>query len=374
MPQVKRAVVIGAGLTGLTAAHLLSRNQVDVTVYERDFRVGGHARSESMGGIPYEPHGAHIFHTGDAPMWRLATSLVDMLPYRHRVLTELAGEMFSWPLQYDELERLDGWGTIRAELAKVGRVDATNFETWCVSQMGATLYHLFIEGYTAKQWGRPGSELASSIGPKRVELRRDGVRDLFRDPFQGWPVGGYGALCEAMACPVAGDVEIVMGETVTVADLGAVAAPGVPVIVTAALDDFFNGSHGPLQWRGVGLVARWMPKVAGFAQQAMVINRPSPDVAYTRTIESKWVLGPDTKTEGTMVMYEYPGAEAKHYPVPDVAGTSAQTQHAYEVELRDYERNPLIAAGRLARYTYINMDEAMRSGCAAAHRAWRSYP
>lgn len=361
----REVIVIGAGLTGLTAAHVLARRGAKVTVYERDFTVGGHSRSEWMRGVPYEPHGAHIFHTNDETVWRLVTSLVEMVPYRHRVQTEVQGRLLSWPIQYDELEQLDEWPVILKELGGLtGEVDATNFETWCVSQMGETLYGMFIDGYTTKQWGAPGHTLSSAIGPKRVELRTDGCLDLFRDRYQGWPRHGYGALAEAL---VEG-FDVVMGETITIADVPDIARPGVPVIVTAALDDFCCELYGPLEWRGVRLVAQWHPGT-GFAQPAMVVNRPDIDVPYTRTIESKHALGAFAeRIDGTVVMYEYPGAPAKHYPVLDAADANVAKQLGYELELRKYERNPLLAAGRLARYTYINMDEAMRDGLVAAAR------
>lgn len=368
--MTRPVAVIGAGLTGLTAAHALFYHGCDVTVYERSYRVGGHARSEWMRGVPYEPEGAHLFHTSDEQVWALINSLVEMIPYRHRVLTELRGEMFSWPLQYDELDRLDEWPKIKQELYEVQGMPplGSNFETWCITQMGETLYGLFIDGYTTKQWGRPGRYLAASIGPKRVELRRDGNRELFTDPFQGWPRDGYGALAEALAAPV----RVQLGVEVTAADLYDVIAPGVPVIVTAPLDGFFRNIYGPLEWRGVNTGAHWLPDVVGYAQPAMVVNRPSLDVPYTRTIESKWVLDGVTRVRGTVVMYEYPGAPAKHYPVPDPAGTNEWTQKLYENDANMFDRNPLIVAGRLARYTYINMDQAMREGLdaasAAAHR------
>ena len=359
-------MVVGAGLTGLTAAHTLARRGVDVTVYEQDYVVGGHARSETMRGIPYEPHGAHIFHTSDTEVWDLVTSLVAMLPYRHRVMTELVDEMFSWPLQISELHRLDLWPMIERELYDLPGAARRHelLETWCVSQMGPTLYDLFVGPYTEKQWGRSGCELAASLGPKRVELRTDGNRDLFRDPFQGWPAGGYGCLAEQLAA----EFDVVMGQAVSVANLHDIVEPHVPVIVTSALDDFFLNRHGPLEWRGVELVGHWQPDVLSFAQPAMVVNRPSPDKSYTRTIETKWVLGEEAACSrtGTMVMYEYPGAPTKHYPVPDIEGINRKVQQLYEQELHRFERNPLIAAGRLARYTYIDMDQAMRSGLDAA--------
>ena len=351
--------VVGAGLTGLTAAYALRQRGLNVMVFERDFVVGGHSRSEVLNGVPYEPDGPHLFHTHDEVVWNLVTSLVDMLPYRHRCVTELGGDFYSWPLQWSELDRLDEWPVIRRELSRTRPLDRTNFETWCVSQMGETLYDLFIAGYTLKQWGRPGRELSASIGPKRVELRTNKFNlELFDDPFQGWPVGGYGALAEGLAA----NVEVVLGQLVTVATLEQLVPPGVPVIVTSALDDFFCGQYGTLEWRGIRSVGRWVPGVLGFLQPALAANRPSLDVPYTRTVETKWVLDGGMLPGGTMVLYEYPGAPSKHYPVPDVDGENKATQDRYEAALAGFSRNPLLAAGRLARYTYINMDQAMRDG------------
>ena len=368
--MIDRAVVVGAGLTGLTAARFLHASGAAVTVYEQDFTLGGHARSETMHGVPYEPNGAHIFHTSDRSVWRMVTSLVRMLPYRHRVLTDVAGEMFSWPIQVDELHRLDAYSRIVKELdVRPSVIDSTNFETWCVSQMGETLYGLFIDGYTTKQWGRPGSMLAADLGPKRVELRTDGNRDLFRDPYQGWPALGYGALADALGQ----DVEIVLGQAVTLDSLPDVVAPGIPVVVTAPLDAFCDEVYGALEWRGVRLTAQWQPGTR-FAQEAMVVNRPDPAVPYTRTIETKHVLGGNLQPPGTVLMHEYPGAPAKHYPVPDADGDNRRRQEEYESLLLHVDRNPLIPAGRLARYTYINMDQAMTEGVRAANRAYGAMP
>ena len=361
----REVAVIGAGLTGLTAAHCLAEWGIDVTVYERDFVLGGHARNEWIQTIPYEPHGAHIFHTSDPVVWQLVTSLIQVLPYRHRVMTELNGEMFSWPLQASELDRLDEYSQILDELDALLPSDvdeATNFEEWCIALMGPTLYGLFIEGYTQKQWGRAGRQLSKALGPKRVELRQDGYRDLFRDEHQGW--ADYAVLAEKLA----GNHRVLLGQEVTLDELPDLVPPDVPVIVTSALDDFCCDQHGPLEWRGVRVTALWMPDVHQF-QPAAVVNRPSLSIPYTRTIESKWVLGePGRFVKGTIVMYEYPGAATKHYPVLDSIGRNAVSQSRYELSLARYQRNPITVAGRLGRYTYINMDEAMREGMDAARR------
>ncbi len=336
----------------------------NVAVVERSEVVGGHVRNSWMRGLPYEPNGAHIFHTDDEDVWRLVSSLVNFEPYLHKVRTRVGGQELSWPIQLDELAGLAEWRSIQRELAVLPEHrDDTNFETWCISLMGETLYHLFIEGYTEKQWGRRPSDLSCQFAPKRVDLRTDGYLPLFRDPYQGWPREGYGALVEALLA----DTPVILCEEVTQSNLAQLVKPDVPVVLTCALDDFFDHSEGQLEWRGVHLVPHYLPDEK-LAQSAMVVNEPSANIDYTRTVETKWVFPELHSESGTVIAFEYPGAPAKHYPVLDAENRNQTLQQRYGARAEAFLRNPLVPAGRLANYTYINMDEAMRQGMNAASR------
>jgi UDP-galactopyranose mutase len=359
----RSVVIVGAGITGAAAAWRLGELGYRVRVFERADVVGGHVRTEWMRGIPYEPHGAHIFHTGDEQVWCLVSKLADFAPYRHRVVIRVRETMLPWPIQTATLGHLEDAAEITGQLLqRPGAPDTTNFETYCMSLLGRTLYTECVRDYTLKQWGRDPASLSASVAMGRVELRSDGYLDLFRDPFQGWPRRGYADLVESML-QVA---EVYLGATVTVDDLPELATAGEPVIVTSALDDFF-GEPGALPWRGVRLESQLLPSVT-LAQQAMVVNEPAASVPWTRTIETKWALDELHAVPGTVVMREYPGADAKHYPVLDAAGAHLATQRAFEARLAAYRRNPLYPAGRLATYSYINMDVAVRQGLDTAMR------
>lgn len=357
----RSAVVVGAGLTGAAAAWRLRKRGVRVRVYERAAVVGGHVRTEWHDGVPYEPNGAHIFHTCDRAIWALVTGLVPFVPYRHRVLINVCGELLSWPLQLDQLTALPEHDTITRELAaRPARPRGDNFEQWCVSLLGPTLYAACVHGYTLKQWGTDPTLLAATIAAHRIELRDDGYLDLFRDPYQGWPRDGYVPLVDALL----DGVEMHLGADVTLARISEITRPGEPVIVTSALDDFL-GEPDRLAWRGVRLEPQFLPQVT-LAQPAMVINEPGPDVAWTRTIETKWARPDLHHRPGTIVMREFPGHDAKHYPVDDAAGANRKTQADLRARVEGWARNPVRPAGRLGTYGYINMDEAIRSGLSAA--------
>lgn len=51
---MKRVIVVGAGLAGLAAAHALSQAGVQVTVIEKQARVGGRVQTERVGGFEIE--------------------------------------------------------------------------------------------------------------------------------------------------------------------------------------------------------------------------------------------------------------------------------------------------------------------------------
>lgn len=359
----RSAVVIGAGITGAAAAWQLSRLGYQVRVYERESVVGGHVRTEWLRGIPYEPHGAHIFHTADEHVWQLVTKLADFVPYRHRVMIRVRDQLIPWPLQRAAVADLPDAGQLIGELdQRPSAPDESNFESFCLSLLGRTLYEECVGPYTIKQWGCDPSSLSAALAKGRVELRDDGYLDLFRDPFQGWPRFGYGALVEALLR----DADVDLGVAVTIDRIPDVANRGEPVIVTSALDDFF-GEPGALAWRGIRLESTLLREVS-LAQPAMVVNEPSLKVPWTRTIETKWALDDLHRVPGTVVMREFPGANAKHYPVLDAAKANLSAQMSLRRRLAGFRRNPMAAAGRLADFSYINMDVAVRRGLDAAHQ------
>jgi UDP-galactopyranose mutase len=354
---MKPIIVVGAGWSGATVAHCLTAAGHRVEVLERADVIGGHSRVERLNGVIYEPNGAHILHTENENVARFFGELGLLArPFRHRPRTEIEladGErqLMSWPIQVDELETLPDWKRIERELAALPeRPSGDDFETYSVSLMGRRLYELFIEHYTRKQWGRDPSRLSSSFAPKRIDLRRDGNRNLFRDRWEFFPPEGVNSAIESLLRPVA----VTCGADTAATDLFDVDAAAI--IVTAAVDEFI-GTSEPLEWRGVHLRSRFYPDTE-FVTPAYVVNRPAASVPYTRTIETKHATRQDIA--GTVVSEEYPGADARHYPVADVHGMNERRNGELQAELRSLlAPTKVFFCGRLATYRYINQDEAI---------------
>ncbi|WP_103500196.1 MULTISPECIES: FAD-dependent oxidoreductase [unclassified Streptomyces] len=368
MTTTPSVAVVGGGWSGCTAARLLLDRGYRVHLYERDQQLGGHSRSEVLGGVVFEPNGPHIFHTSNRAVADFVGQYAIGRPFEHRVLTEIFLEdeeeprYLAWPPQVDQLRELPLWPRIEKELENLPATPSTaNFQEYSESVMGPTLYGLFVREYTVKQWGREPHELSADFAPKRLDLRTDGNTRLFRDRWEFFPERGFQEVIEQIARPV----PVTVGATLGLTDLEELAREHQAVVVTAALDDF-AGRPDALEWRGIRTVSRYVPvdDPAATLTPGYQVNRPSLRRPYTRTIETKHATG--QRIGATVVSEEYPGAPHRHYPVPTVDSRNERLNDSLKREIRDAAPLPVFFCGRLANYLYINQDEAIAQAMACA--------
>ena len=357
-------LIVGAGLTGATIAHCLAGAGVESVLLERAAVPGGLVRSDHLGGVLYEPHGSHIFHTDDAEVWALANEMTPFRDYRHRVDIVVDGGLYNWPILLSDLKAQSRSEEILAELEARRGVDPTarsaaaNFEEWCHELMGPILYERYIRPYTEKQWGRPARELSAQWAPRRVSVRWDDDPYLFPDAHQGWPAGpnGYTDLIDGLLADPHSQLHT--GAEVTLDNVGDYGRQldADAVVLTCPLDEFTGHRLGRLEWRGIDVRSVHIPHLE-YAQGAMVVNYPGAEFPFIRIHETKHASG--QQCEGTVLGFEFTGAPARHYPV--------ETEHnrALNHRCQDYVAAALGAgrtyfAGRLANYVYIDMDDCMR--------------
>jgi len=308
--------------------------------------------------VPYEPHGPHIFHTGNGEAFGLVDANCDLNSYEHHVITVAGPERhhLTWPLQRGELEALPEWPRIRDELDGLpAKPSRASFEAYATGIMGRTLYEWCCYGYTVKQWGCEPRLLSAGFAPKRLDLRRDGDRRMFRDPWQGWCEGGWHTLVENLLK----GAEVELGCRVSVHSLPLADA----YVITAPLDEFLGAD--PLPWRGVRTEFTYRDP-AGDPLPAAVVNYPDPDVPFTRMVETRQ-MSLKVAACGSVTGREYPGAPARHYPVDDLAGENRARHRDLAAQVRKQVPNAVLA-GRLATYAYIDMDQAIMQGLNAARK------
>ena len=265
---------------------------------------------------------------------------------------------FSWPLQLGELSALPQWPRIRAELAARPPVPATsNFETYCVSLLGETLYRLFVYHYTVKQWGVPPRTLAAEIGARRVHLREDGDGRLYRDVWECFWPDGANPVVEA----VLAGIPVHLGGGVPRRSRHR-AVPGFDAAVVTAPLDAFAGETTALPWRGIRVEARYCDtdEPDGTATRAYTVNQPDPDVPFTRTVETKHASGQRIRVPSSARSTPGTRRSTTRCPRAITCSTSGGTVRSRPGSAARH-RCPSCSAGGW-RLVDINQDEAILQG------------
>ncbi len=215
---------MGAGPAGLTAAYELMKNDVPITVIEKDpSYVGGLARTVEHKGYRFDI-GGHRFFSKNQEVEDLWTEILsaEMLTRARLSRIYYRGRFFAYPLKaVNALWNLGLVETVRclasyarARLAPIAR--PRSFEDWVRNQFGWRLYSIFFKTYTEKVWGISTTELSadwaaqriksldmwlvlkSALLPHRKPSHRDDVVTTLIDSFR-YPRLGPGQMWERVA-------------------------------------------------------------------------------------------------------------------------------------------------------------------------------
>src|SRR5919199_1875419 len=171
-----RVVIVGAGPAGLTAAYLLAKHGVAVTVLEGDDVVGGISRTAQYRGFRFDI-GGHRFFTKIRPVEELWHEILGpefiSVPRLSRIHYD--GKYFDYPLKAGNA--LSGLGLWNAALIVLSYLKAhfwpnpveENLEQWVTNRFGKRLYEIFFKTYTEKVWGIPCTEIRAEWAAQRIQ-------------------------------------------------------------------------------------------------------------------------------------------------------------------------------------------------------------
>ncbi|MBU1912658.1 MAG: NAD(P)-binding protein [Candidatus Omnitrophica bacterium] len=341
-----RIAVVGAGLSGCTIARLLKDRGHDITIFEKEKRIGGLCATATHRGRPYQLFGPHNFHTHNESVIKFLCRFSAFNNYVHRVGTFVDGKVLPYPISYKTIDILEERDYILKELAHLPKkVNMANFESCVVSMVGKTLYKKFIENYTLKFWRISPKKMGAEWAPEKIEIRRDDSLGYFGDEWQGLPTQGYTHMFEKIieGIPIHYDVEIKDYRDLR-HDL---------VISTIPIDELFSFCYGRLAYRGLDFVIHFKETEWEDVKYGC-INFPERDVAYTR--KSNYSLcyynGP---LSSYIVGYEFPGNASRMYPI--YTSQNKKLFNKYLTHLIMVKN--LISVGRLGLFRYYDMDKTV---------------
>nr|WP_319490929.1 UDP-galactopyranose mutase [uncultured Desulfobacter sp.] len=358
MKQVD-TLIVGAGITGITAASILAREKKKkVLVVEKRNHIGGNCYDcLDDHGILIHLYGPHIFHTRHRDVWEYLSQFTDWIEYVHRVKAYVNGKLISFPININTFEQLFNEPFDEQKVAaylereKINIPEIKNAEDAVISRMGRTIYDTFFKNYTKKQWGVSARELSPEV-TQRIPIRMNRDERFFTDPYQGIPAKGYTAMFNRMLDHK--NIEIITGKSFQ--DVKE-SLDYDQLIYTGPIDEYFDYKYGHLPYRGIRFEFKTLDKE--FHQPVAVVNYPN-DYKYTRITEFKHMtLQNHSKTS---FCFEYPetGRAQKDAPVPSYPILNAKSLQQYTNYFNQSAKIKVIFMGRLGRFKYSNMDNCIK--------------
>ena len=374
----KEVIVIGAGISGLSAARVLAEAGWRVTVIEKRATVGGNLYDYvDENGITVQQYGPHIFHTNEKEVFDFLSRFTEWVPYEHRVLGYIDGQYVPIPFNLSSLESL--YPAKEAERIseiltseigpgkKVPILQLKQHPDKAVRDFAQFVYEKVFYTYTKKQWGFEPEELGEAV-MNRVPVYVSREDRYFTDTYQYQPKDGFTKLAENLlnhpALTVQTNTDAL--ERVKIEN-GAITADGKPfagkVIFTGRIDELFKEKHGKLPYRSLDFVFETHDTPS--YQPAAVVNYTTTE-KYTRISEfTKFCCEPKEKT---VIVKEYSKAfeegDVPYYPIPKQEYIEQYNKYLDEAK----QVKNLYLLGRLARYQYVNMDVAVKHALALAEQ------
>jgi protoporphyrinogen oxidase len=221
-------ICIGAGPAGLTAAYLLGKQGVPVTVLEQDATyVGGISKTATYNGFAFDI-GGHRFFSKSQEVENFWTEVLanDFLDRPRKSRIYYRGKLFDYPLRaFDALTKLGVFEAVRCVASYgVARLfpnkAPANFQEWVTNKFGKRLFEIFFRTYTEKVWGMACTEISADWAAQRIKglslskaiyhalmpqkkagMPRGQVIKTLVDSFR-YPRRGPGMLWEAVAAKV----------------------------------------------------------------------------------------------------------------------------------------------------------------------------
>jgi UDP-galactopyranose mutase len=362
-----KILIVGAGLFGSICAHELNKAGHTCHVIEKRDHIGGniYTRYSSEAACHEHVYGAHIFHTNSQKIWEYICRFASFNHYVNRVKAIAGTSLYSFPINLFTIYQISGAKTpsdarrwLEAERQAIA--SPTNMEEYCLSVIGPTLYRLFIEGYTTKQWGRHPRHLPADI-VKRLPVRLTYDDNYFTSRYQGIPIGGYTAIIEEMlsssTVELGGDF---------LADRGRLENKFDFCIYTGPIDAYFGYKRGILEYRSLRFEQE-LVRVIDYQGNA-VINYTDADVPWTRIVEHKH-FDMNLTANSSLITYEYPAewqpGGDEFYPINDTK--NAELHRLYAADALKLSRH-IHFGGRLAEYRYYDMHQVVGAALAFCER------
>jgi UDP-galactopyranose mutase len=320
---MKKAKIVGCGLSGITSAILLKNLGYDVEIFEFRNHIGGNCYDSNTSGVMLHNYGPHIFHTDDEEVFNFLSRYTEWEPFELKPIGNTYLGKVSLPYS-------------RKTIAQIGRELSPD-----------EIIRYFFRDYSEKQWGVPFEKIPSSIISRIPKTKNCEDPTWFEgQKYQCIPSLGYTYMMSNMLYGLKVHIGVSANEWKKY--------PADLTVYTGKIDEYFNYCYGELPYRSLVFNHTFTSR----KQDTFIINDNTCFNEYTRKYDhSYFTIG---HSGSTIITKEYSknceNGDIPFYPMNFGESVSIYQKYKYLAD----QQSRVIFLGRLATYKYLDMWMAIK--------------
>jgi UDP-galactopyranose mutase len=357
---MKKALIIGGGFAGCTAANILKERGFKCTILEKGTILGGGVRTFFYHGHPYTfgPH--HLLIDVDKMyIYDYYAKYLKFWEMDHYNMSYSGEEdkFYTFPLHQSEVNEMMDAEQIKKELSAATNPNPTNFDDYWKGTIGETLYRRFMDGYSKKMWNIPNNKILDEVTFSFKNKKEDNLKSGSKKCFDGkkrvfYPTAldGYNKYFDICS----EDVNVVFNACISSIDVykkkiicNDQVYTGDILVSTISPDILLDYKYGELPYMGRDFMKIILPIEKITPEPYFFIHYPN-DEQFTRIFEYKLLT--KYKSKNTLIGIEFPSKKNKLYPYPIKSEILKAKKYIDELPADVY------SIGRAGKYHYDNQD------------------
>lgn len=357
---MKKALILGAGFSGCTMAHLLVKEGWDCTVIEKTRNIGGGCRTLFYGGHPYT-EGPRPYYGYSQKIYDWIDSFVEMrkFPFYLYTFVEQENRFFSYPIHEAEIPYMKNKEKICKELELANsEKEPKDFEEYWINRVGKTLYDMFVNEYSKKMWMIDSNKELDTFkwSAKDYPIETKLNKECYKGSIVGYPVSyeGYNPYfrktVEGSTLILNEEAKNINLENKSVTLSNGTELKGDVLISSIPIDDLCGLSKGELPYMGREFIPFVLPCKQVFPADIRFCHYSQLE-PYTRIVEYKKLTY--YESEDTLLVMEFPSKKNKLYPLMKKKYLNIASEYLNELTEDVY------SIGRLGTYLYSTIEQTL---------------
>lgn len=323
--QVK-VLIIGGGMAGCAAAHLLSQiENLEILLVENNSFLGAGVRTYWYGGHPHT-FGPRYFLTKKMEVYEYFNKIIPLRNCNENEFlcyVEQDNQFYNYPLHYDDIERMPDKEKIYKELSnRRAEFEPTNLKDYWINSIGTTLFNKFIDKYNKKMWqvNDPSEIDTFAWSPKGATLKKkEDNKAAWDGAINAYPYAkdGYNQYFDIATK----NIKVLLNskiKTKNIKEKTFIINDNEElrfdiVISTASPDDILDNCFGKLPYIGRDIHNIVIPVEYVLPKNIFFLYYPNNE-KFTRIAEYKKFT--HHKATNSLIGLEIPSANGRHYPLP----------------------------------------------------------